>query len=83
MYQTCTTALAVRHMANSGKPIHCLNDLRGPMGKKLNKIQQQLAELQKYREVFGPLSKVDEDSDTEREGGSKSQDGSNDEDEEA
>lgn len=69
-------------MANGGKPIHCLNDLRGPMGKKLSKISHQLAELQKYRELFGPLSTVDEDSDTEREGGSKSHDSSNDEDEE-
>ncbi|KAH8905327.1 adenylate cyclase [Coniochaeta sp. PMI_546] len=79
--ETCTTALAVRLMAHGDKPVAQLNDLRGPMGKKLNKIQRQLRELQRYKEMFGSLSSSDEDSDTEREGGSKSNDG-DDEDEE-
>jgi adenylate cyclase len=65
-------------MANGNKPIRQLNDLRGPMDKKLNKIQRQLRELQRYREMFGPLSVSDESDsdDTEREDtGSRSDDG--------
>ena len=73
--QTCTTALAVRQMANGDQPARQLSDLRGPMGKKLSKIQRQLRELQRYREMFGPLSGSD-DSDTERDGtASRSNDG--------
>jgi adenylate cyclase len=65
-------------MANGNQPVAQLNDLRGPMGKKLSKIQRQLRELQRYKEMFGALSGSDDDTDsddTEREGGGRSSDG--------
>jgi adenylate cyclase len=68
-------------MANGNKPVAQLNDLRGPMGKKLNKIQRQLRELQRYREMFGALSASEDDSDTEREGGKKPDDDDDDDEE--
>ncbi|KAB5579916.1 adenylate cyclase [Coniochaeta sp. 2T2.1] len=63
--ETCTTALALRHMANGDKAVGSLNDLRGPMGRKLGKIQRQLTELQRYREMFGPLSGWSEEGEGE------------------
>lgn len=78
--QTCTTALAIRQMAHGSKPIAKLNDLRGPMSKKLGKIQRQLKELQRYREMFGPVGDIEEESDietevTEQDGDEGSEDG--------
>lgn len=57
-------------MANGNKRVRQLNDLRGPMGQKLNEIQKQLLELQRYRELFGRLDDnpdSDDDNGTERE----------------
>lgn len=63
--QTCTATLAIRHMSIGQKPITSLNDLRGPMPKKLNKIQRQLKELARYKALFGALDGAVSDSDTE------------------
>jgi adenylate cyclase len=60
--ETCATALALRNMANGNKPISSLNDLRGPMKKKLSKIEKQLKELARYKAMFGELDGVPEDT---------------------
>jgi adenylate cyclase len=49
-------------MANGNKPISSLNDLRGPMKKKLSKIEKQLKELARYKAMFGELDGVPEDT---------------------
>ena len=47
--------IEVRHIAAGRGPIRKLTDLEGPMGGVLEGLEGQLAELQKYREAFGPL----------------------------
>lgn len=56
-------------MANGSKRLGQLNDLRGPMDEKLSEIHEQLAELAKYKAIFGSLDASDasESGDTERE----------------
>ncbi|KAM0332115.1 hypothetical protein ACHAQA_002387 [Verticillium albo-atrum] len=68
--ETCTTTLALRHMANGKAPIGQLNDLRGPITDVLAQVAEQMAELQRYKAQFGELqsaSEAEEGSDTEQE----------------
>lgn len=53
--QTCTTTLALRHMAIGKGHISQLNDLRGPVSEILSELAQQMEELQKYKARFGAL----------------------------
>lgn len=53
--QTCITTLAVRHLAMGGGTITQLNDLRAPMASIMSGLAAQLAELQRYKAVFGDL----------------------------
>ncbi|KAM0278030.1 hypothetical protein ACHAQH_005399 [Verticillium albo-atrum] len=66
--ETCTTTLALRHMANGKAPIAQLNELRGPITDVLAQVAEQMAELQRYKARFGELQGFsDEGSDTEQE----------------
>ncbi|KAI0483383.1 protein phosphatase 2C [Xylariaceae sp. FL0804] len=64
--ETCVSSLAVRHMAMGGGHIKQLEDLRTPMAVILDSLAVQMAELEKYKARYGPLSESSEDeSDTE------------------
>ncbi|KAG7134983.1 Adenylate cyclase like protein [Verticillium longisporum] len=66
--ETCTTTLALRHMANGRAPIGQLNELRAPITDVLAQVAEQMAELQRYKARFGELQSLsDEGSDTEQE----------------
>ncbi|CRK14059.1 hypothetical protein BN1723_010221 [Verticillium longisporum] len=67
--KTCTTTLALRHMANGKAPIGQLNELRAPITDVLAQVAEQMAELQRYKARFGELQSLsdEEGSDTEQE----------------
>lgn len=64
--ESSVSTLAVRHLLAGRGPINSLKDIVGPMGGKLANLQDQLEELKRYKERFGPLeeSRVDEVSDS-------------------
>lgn len=63
--ETCISTLTIRHLAVGGGPIRQLSDLRAPMSSVLDSVAEQLAELQRYKAMFGALNA--EASDTEQE----------------
>ncbi|KAL2758763.1 hypothetical protein ACRALDRAFT_2040863 [Sodiomyces alcalophilus JCM 7366] len=54
--ETCTTTLALRHIAIGNGPIGQLNDLRGSITDILHEVSQQMSELQKYKARYGELN---------------------------
>jgi hypothetical protein len=49
----------MRHMAAGGGIIAKLSDLRGPMSTIFEQLGHELAELQRYRAMYGPLDARD------------------------
>ncbi|KAJ2906050.1 adenylate cyclase [Zalerion maritima] len=56
--ETCVSTLALRHMAMGKGPISELNDLRAPMAAILDAFSSQMDELQRYRNMYGPIQDV-------------------------
>ncbi|KAI1496585.1 protein phosphatase 2C [Biscogniauxia marginata] len=54
--ETCVTSLAMRHLAMGGGEIAQLDDLRTPMTVILDNLAIQMAELERYKARYGPLS---------------------------
>lgn len=52
----------MRHLAIGGGPITRLDDLRTPMSVILDNLAIQLAELERYKARYGPLTEEDESS---------------------
>ncbi|KAM7197790.1 adenylate cyclase [Naviculisporaceae sp. PSN 640] len=53
--ESCVSTLAIRHMAIGNGPITSLDDLRAPMSDVLGNVSAQLAELQRYKALYGDL----------------------------
>ena len=52
----------MRHLAIGGGPITRLDDLRTPMSVILDNLAIQLAELERYKARYVPLTEEDESS---------------------
>lgn len=46
----------MRHLALGGGPISKLEDLRAPMSSILDSVAAQLAELQRYKAIYGDIT---------------------------
>ncbi|KAJ8061725.1 hypothetical protein OCU04_009523 [Sclerotinia nivalis] len=57
--ETCTTALATRHLAIGQSLISDLDQLRAPMAGVIDSLAADLRELQKYRAMYGPLEPLE------------------------
>lgn len=64
--ETCTSTLALRHIAMGQGQISELNDLRAPMTAILDAFATQMKELQCYREKYGTLDGTAKDNDSMR-----------------
>ncbi|TPX08907.1 uncharacterized protein E0L32_009611 [Thyridium curvatum] len=53
--ETCITTLSLRHMAAGGGHLAQLGDLRAPMSDVMQSVAEQLAELQRYKALFGEI----------------------------
>jgi adenylate cyclase len=58
--QTCIATLATRHLAIGNCPLDNLQQLRAPMDDVLSSLEEQLRELQLYKERFGELEELEE-----------------------
>ena len=66
--QTCVSTLSMRHLAIGGGPITRLDDLRTPMSVILDNLAIQLAELERYKARYGPLTAEDDDESSDGDG---------------
>jgi adenylate cyclase len=53
----------MRHIAAGSGPIKRLGDLRAPMATVFDSLQQQLEELARYKQMYGPLREPSEEDD--------------------
>lgn len=58
--QTCVSTLSIRHLSMGGGTIKELDDLRGPISGILANVGKQMAELQRYKALYGPLDAVED-----------------------
>ncbi|KAL0938749.1 adenylate cyclase (protein phosphatase 2C) [Colletotrichum truncatum] len=65
--ETCVTSLSLRHIMMGNAPLEQLEDLRSPMNDILDQVAKQMAELARYKALYGELSDTDHGSDTEQE----------------
>ncbi|KAF6830796.1 adenylate cyclase (protein phosphatase 2C) [Colletotrichum plurivorum] len=65
--ETCVTSISLRHIVIGNAPIEQLEDLRAPMNDILDQVAKQMAELARYKAMYGELSDEDHGSDTEQE----------------
>ncbi|GJC92441.1 protein phosphatase 2C [Colletotrichum higginsianum] len=64
-HQTCVTSLSLRHIAIGNAPLEQLEDMRGPMSDILDQVAKQMAELARYKALYGELDEPEDGSDTE------------------
>ncbi|KAF9879780.1 protein phosphatase 2C [Colletotrichum karsti] len=65
--ETCVTSLSLRHIVIGNAPLAQLDDLRAPMNDILDSVAKQMAELARYKALYGELTDEDHGSDTEQE----------------
>ncbi|KAL3306267.1 adenylate cyclase [Colletotrichum asianum] len=65
--ETCVTSLSLRHIAIGCAPLEQLEDMRAPISDILDQVAKQMAELARYKALYGELSDSDHGSDTEQE----------------
>ncbi|KAI6373931.1 hypothetical protein MCOR25_003318 [Pyricularia grisea] len=58
--ETCVSTLSIRHLSMGGGTIKELDDLRGPISGILANVGKQMAELQRYKALYGPLDAVED-----------------------
>ncbi|SPN96706.1 probable adenylate cyclase [Cephalotrichum gorgonifer] len=74
--EASVNTLAMRHIAAGKEKITSLSSLQKPMGDVLKGFQEQLEELRRYKELFGPLeSRDDEGGGTDDSNGAEESDG--------
>lgn len=60
------TSLSLRHIAFGSAPLQQLEDMRGPMSDILDQVAKQMAELARYKALYGELNDTEGDgSETE------------------
>ncbi|TDZ13147.1 Adenylate cyclase [Colletotrichum spinosum] len=65
--ETCVTTLSLRHIVMGKPPLNQLDDLRMPITSILDQVGEQMAELARYKALYGELSESDQGSDTVQE----------------
>ncbi|KAK7459040.1 protein phosphatase 2C [Colletotrichum acutatum] len=64
--ETCVTSLSLRHISFGSAPLQQLEDMRGPMSDILDQVAKQMAELARYKALYGELNDTEDDgSETE------------------
>jgi len=53
----------MRHMTAGGGPIMRLGELQAPMASVFDDLQEQLAELARYKQMYGPLKDISSEED--------------------
>jgi len=53
--QTCISTLLTRHLWIGKQDLYSLDQLRAPMDDVLGGLTEQLKELERYKQKFGPL----------------------------
>ncbi|WYZ34973.1 hypothetical protein EsH8_I_001249 [Colletotrichum jinshuiense] len=63
--ETCVASLSLRHIVFGSAPLEQLEDLRAPMSDILDQVAKQMAELAKYKALYGELDDTEDGSETE------------------